>query len=249
MIEIKQFGEVALLRMCAGKANAMNMRLLDALHRAIDDVRDARALVITGEGRAFSAGLALPELVELSRADIAEMIDRFEQTMRHVLTFPRATVAAINGHAFAGGCVLALMCDVRVMAAGDAMIGLNEVQLGIGLPAIVIEPLRARVSPSALGVLALEGRLLTPDAALALHVVDEVIDRAVLHERALAIASARATATEAYTQIKGALLAPVVAAFDKTSQRERELWVDTWFCEDAQRLLRAAVDRITKRLS
>src|SRR5262249_35642165 len=151
------------LRMIAGKANALTMQLLDTLGRAIDDAAAARALVITGDGTAFSAGLALPELIDLDRSTMAGLIDHFEQTMRRVLTFPRATVAAINGHAFAGGCVLALMCDARVMAAGTAQIGLNEVQLGIGLPAIVVEPLRARVSPAALGAIALEGRLFSPE--------------------------------------------------------------------------------------
>lgn len=247
MIEIEKHGEIALLHMRAGKANAMSARFLDALGAALDDAYAARALVITGDGNAFSAGLALPELIDLDRAGITAHIDHFEQTMRRVLTFPRATVAAINGHAFAGGCVLALMCDVRVMAAGDAMIGLNEVQLGIGLPAIVVEPLRARIAPSLYGAVALEGRLVTPEHALAMQLVDEVVDAELLTERALAIASARATAPEAYMQIKGALLAPVLGAYERNCHRERELWVETWFSPDAQRMLRAAVDRITKR--
>ena len=247
MIEIEKHGEIALLHMRAGKANSMSTRFLDAFGAALDDAYAARALVITGDGNAFSAGLALPELIDLDRAGITAHIDHFEQTMRRLLTFPRATVAAINGHAFAGGCVLALMCDVRVMAAGDAMIGLNEVQLGIGLPAIVIEPLRARIAPSLFGPVALEGRLVKPELALAMQLVDEVVDPELLKERALAIASARATAPEAYMQIKGALLAPVLGAYERNCHRERELWVETWFSPDAQRMLRAAVDRITKR--
>src|SRR5207249_7936556 len=120
MIDVERRGQVAVVALRAGKANALNVGLLAAIEQTFDDVADAAAVVVTGEKRAFSAGLALPELIALDRARMAELIDVFERGMRRVLEHPRATVAAINGHAIAGGCVLALMCDARVMAAGDA---------------------------------------------------------------------------------------------------------------------------------
>src|ERR1044072_2419571 len=95
-IEVVRQGNVALLRMQGGKANAMNMRLLEALGARLEDVDDADAIVIIGVGSAFSAGLALPELIELDREGMAELISTFERVMKRVLAFPRATVAAIN---------------------------------------------------------------------------------------------------------------------------------------------------------
>src|SRR5438105_6106208 len=95
--------------------------------------------------------------------------------MQRVLQHPRAVVAAVNGHAIAGGCVLALMCDVRLGAEGGAKIGLNEVQLGIGLPSLVIEPLRARVAAAALAPVAYEGRLFDVASARAAGLLDEVV--------------------------------------------------------------------------
>ena len=168
--------------------------------------------------------------------------------MHQVLTFPGATVAAINGHAIAGGCVLALMCDTRVMV-DDAtkFIGLNEVVLGIGLPATVIEPLRSRVPPQSLAAIALDGTLLKPSEASAMHLVDEVIAAKRLVPRCIEIATARAEHPIAYAQIKQALLWPVVEALNRTRAQLRDQWVEGWFSNDAQTTLRAAVARITKR--
>ena len=224
-------GNVALVRLRGGKANAMNERLLEALYATLEEVDDADALVITGDGSAFSAGFALPELIELDREGMTIFMSTFESAMRRVLAFPRATVAAINGHALAGGCVLGLMCDVRLMAAGSAKIGLTEIQLGIGLPSILVEPLRIRVPPTSLGPVALEGRVFTPDEAVRISLIDEVVDAERLIARALEIASARATAPHAYAQIKRALLAPTLTACDRRREIDRETWLETWFSD------------------
>jgi enoyl-CoA hydratase len=247
LIEVERKGNVALLRMRGGKANAMNIRLLEALEATLEEVDDADAIAITGDTSSFSAGLALPELITLDREGMAELISTFERVMKRVLAFPRATVAAINGHALAGGCVLGLMCDARIMAAGSAKIGLNEIQLGIGLPSIVIEPLRIRVPPTSHGVVALEGRTFSPDEALRVGLVDEVVDAERLLPRALELAASRAVAPLAYAQIKRALLAPTLTACDRRRETDRETWLETWFSEHAQKTLRAAVARITKR--
>lgn len=245
IVEVNRRGNVALLTMRAGKANAMNVRLLEALDTTLEDVDDADAIAITGEGRAFSAGLALPELIELDRESMLHMIAIFEKVMRRVLAFPRATVAAINGHALAGGCVLALMCDARVMSAGT--IGLNEIQLGIGLPTIVVEPVRMKLAPHAWGPIALEGRVMVPAEALRLGLVDEVVEPGALEERVMEIATARAAAPLAYMQIKKALIAPTLREWERRHEDAREAWLDTWFSDHAQRTLRATVERIMKR--
>ncbi len=231
----------------AGKANAMNARLLDGLLGALDELGDASAVVITGEGSSFSAGLALPELVELDRPAMHDLIGLFERAMQRILALPIATVAAINGHAYAGGCVLALMCDVRMMAAGTARIGLNEIALGIGLPSLVIEPLRARLPASQHAAVALEGRLFSPDEAVRAQLVDETHAPESLVAKAIEHAALLGRAPVAYAQIKDALLRPVLAAIARDQAATREAWLDSWFSPHARVTLRAAVERMTKR--
>src|SRR6185369_13282808 len=135
---------VAVVRLAAGKANALTIEVLDQLQRAMLELEasDATAVVLTGYDRYFSAGLALPSLIDLERPAMRAFIEHFSRTMTRVFTCPLPVVAAVNGHAIAGGCVLALQADVRIIADVDARIGLNEVRLGIGLPSVVVESLR-----------------------------------------------------------------------------------------------------------
>jgi enoyl-CoA hydratase len=249
MMQLERQGEVAVLRMQAGKGNAMSTAMMRALEAAVAEVdaSDARALVITGDGPFFSAGLALTELVQLDRDGLRAFIDLFGSAMRRVLTASLPTVAAINGHAIAGGCVLALQCDVRIAAAGPSKIGLNEVQIGIGLPAAVVEPLRLRVPATSLVPIALDGALFDPARAKDLALVDEVVAPGELMARAIGRAAelARAPRT-AYAQVKQSLLRPALAAIDAHGTDEREKWLDTAFTPAAQQILRAAAARLTK---
>src|SRR5215213_6697120 len=188
-MEIEQAGEgVALIRLRGGKANAMTREVLEGIIRLVDEVEaapDARAIVVTGVERHFSAGLALPVLLPLGRDEMRAFIDLFGAAMLRVFRAELPVVAAVNGHAIAGGCVLALQCDARLMTDADARIGLNEVRLGIGLPASVVEPLRLAVPASSLARIAVEGALFSPGEALRLGLVDEVVPDAELVDRAV----------------------------------------------------------------
>src|SRR5688500_160721 len=180
---------VVTIRIEGGKANAMSMDLLDTIERSIDDFElgPANAAVITGYEKFFSAGLALPKLVDLDRPAMHVYIERFARSMMRVFACEKPIVAAINGHAIAGGCVLALMCDVRFCVDDPAVkIGLNETQIGIGIPAIVVEPLRAQVPPESLVPIALEGRLFPPAEALAIGLVNVMVPGAELLHKATA---------------------------------------------------------------
>jgi enoyl-CoA hydratase len=242
-MRLERQDDVTILRMQAGKANAMSEGQLRELDRLIDEAFSLPgALVVTGYERFFSAGLALPSLVELERPAMREFIELFGRVMRRVFELPGPVVAALNGHAIAGGCVLAFMCDVRLAAAGSVKIGLNEVQLGIGLPAIVVEPVRIQVPPSSLLPVCLEGKLFAPEEALRLGVVHEVVPAEALEARALARARELAAIPRAaWAQVKAALRRPTLDEIDRRHEAEAERWLDTWFSPAGQERLRAAV--------
>jgi enoyl-CoA hydratase len=249
LVAVERHGAVAVMRLRAGKANALTVPLLEAIERGLDAVErsDAAAVVVTGEGTAFSAGLALPELIDLDRAGMAAHIDRFAVAMHRVLACPLATVAAVNGHAIAGGCVLALMCDERVIVTDGARIGLNEVRLGIGLPSIVVEPLRLRVGGPAFTRIALDGELVDGARAVELGLATAHAARDAVLGAAIERAAALGRAPLAYAQIKHAVLRPVLAAIAANDAADRERWLDTWFSPLGQTTLRAAADRIARR--
>src|SRR5262249_16555980 len=118
---MERMGEIARIRLEAGKANAMSAQLLDAIDRAFDEFQasEAAAAIVTGYDRFFSAGLALPALVDLDRPAMKRFIERFGAVMERVFRCARPVVAAVNGHAIAGGCVLFLQADWRICADGD----------------------------------------------------------------------------------------------------------------------------------
>lgn len=239
---------VVVLRLEAGKANAMTPELLDTLERMIDGFErgPAAAAVLTGYERYFSGGLALPHLIDYDVVAMRGFIEQFSRAMQRVFACGKPIVAAVNGHAIAGGCVLALMCDWRI-AVDDpsARIGLNETQLGIGLPVIVIEALRAAVPPASIVPIAIDGTLFTPEQARAVGLVHELAPQADLIARATARAEAFAARPgPAVAQVKHALRAQILETIARTADQETTRWLETWFSPEAQARLRAAVARL-----
>jgi enoyl-CoA hydratase len=245
-------GDVAVLHLNAGKANAMGRGFLEGLDRvfAESEASDARAVVLTGYETYFSAGLNLPELLPLSRDDMQAFIGDFHRVMLRVFRCPKPVVAAINGHAIAGGCVLAMQADRRVMADGGYRIGLNEAQLGLGLPPVVLETMRCHIPASTWNSVMLEGRLFTAREAKEIQIVDEFADGDRVLPIALEAASRRAkTPSYTYAQIKTQLRAPAVAAITANAPAEHERWLDTWFADETRRRIEDAVSRIGAKKS
>jgi enoyl-CoA hydratase len=246
-MRVERSGQVAVLRLENGKANAISPSFLAGLQRLIGEIGDARAAVMVGQGSAFSAGLDLPALVELDRAGMRAFIAGFDEVMLRLFELPVPVVAAVNGHAVAGGCVLALQADVRIGADRDARIGLNETQLGIGLPAVVLETLRAQVPGPSLAAIAMEGKLVSPREALQLGILHEVVPESELLPRALARAAALAALPPAGVRmVKASLRRAAAAAARAAEESESERWLDTWFADESRTRLREAVARLRR---
>jgi enoyl-CoA hydratase len=241
--------DVALLKIEGGKANAMTPEVLDLIEGLVDGFENgtARAAVLCGYDRYFSAGLPLPMLIDLERPAMKRFIERFSDVMLRVFRCGKPIVAALNGHAIAGGCVLALQCDYRIMQDGDAKIGLNETQLGIGLPSTVLEPLKLAVPAASLVSIAYEGQLFSPAEALALGLVHEIAAPADLESRAVAKARALAAVpTSAVMQVKVGLRRAAMEAIARYGAEETERWLDSWFAPDARERLRATAARLKR---
>lgn len=133
-------------------------------------------LFITGEGDAFCAGLNLKELAGLSAAGMERFLDALEKMVDALYSYPGPTAAYVNGHAIAGGCIVALACDMRIGLASDtARIGLNEVPLGLRFPPKTWRMVKHRLSPPVLERVVLEGGLYPPAQALRLGLLDELV--------------------------------------------------------------------------
>jgi enoyl-CoA hydratase len=243
-------GDVEVLRLDGGKANAIDGAFLDGLDRlfARFEAGDARAAVVTGAGTSFSAGLNLVALAALGRGEMRSFLDRFHRVMARVFECPRPVVAAVNGHAIAGGCVLAMLADHRVAAAGAFRIGLNETQIGLGLPPLVTEAFRLRLPASSWNSVLLEGRLFSPEEARGVGLVDDVVTADSVVPAAVDVARRLASVpSAAYAHVKRQLRAPAVAAMESGIAALHEAWLDTWFSPATRKLHAEALAKLAAK--
>ena len=171
-------------------ANAMDASSLNELADVFDGLAgepdaDVTAIVLTGEGRSFSAGLDLKAIQHSEPEHQEELIEALNRAFLTVYSCPRLVVGAVNGHAIAGGLVLALCCDVRLVADVALKVGLAEVRVGVPYPVGAIEVVRHELTPPVARRLVLGGELIGAHEAVELGVFDRVVPAADLLATAL----------------------------------------------------------------
>ena len=207
-------GRVAVLAMDDGKVNAMQDAFFADMNAALDaaQTEGARAVVFAGREGCFSAGLDMKTLPTLPAPQLRATLGTFAALMLRVYLLEQPAVAAITGHAIAGGAVLSLACDRRVMARAPFKIGLNEVPLGINLPAFVVDFARGALPVAHLTEAVIHGQLFEAERAREVGFVEETVDPpAQTLERALAIAGQLAALPPAaYAHAKRHVREPVI---------------------------------------
>jgi enoyl-CoA hydratase len=195
VIEADRRDEIAILRMVDGKANTMTLEFCSALTARFEEVRlsSARAVVLTGSGRIFSAGVDLVRLLEGGRSYIREFLPELSSMFATVFSHPKPVVAAVNGHAIAGGCVLACAADRRLMAPAAGRIGVTELLVGVPFPAVAMEIMRCVTAPQYFEEAIFGGEVFAPPDAVGRGLVNELVEPSELLDRAVATARALAS--------------------------------------------------------
>lgn len=214
MLRLDMHGPVALVTLDRPPANALNKALFDEAVPLLERLAApaVRGAVLTGTGRFFSAGLDLFEVTGYEAAEAAAFASRFDDVFTALFAFPKPLVAAVNGHAIAGGAVLAATADFRLMAEGSGRVGVTEIQVGVPFPVSALEPIRFACAGPHLPELLFRGLTYAPAGACARRLVDEVVPAAELLPRALALATELAgRQPAAFAESKHALRAEHVA--------------------------------------
>lgn len=234
------------LTMDEGKANAMSPAFLAAMDEALDSIEASapRGVVLTGAGRHFCAGLDLAGLDALPRADMDAFVCAFERTLLRWFRLSIPVVAAVNGNAIAGGCVLAACADHRVAATGEYWVGLNEVRLNVSLPSVALEAPRLLLSPRAFRTAALEGDLVRPDRALELGMVDELVLSGDLPSAASAALERLCRSPgPAFAVVKREVRREADRSIERDGATARARFVELWFSDEARRCRREVLAR------
>jgi enoyl-CoA hydratase len=222
--------------------NALSSEML-AFLRARLDAAGGAPVRLTGAGDTFSAGLHLTEVAAFSAEAMATFLTNLDAHCAALYDYPGPTVAYMNGHAIAGGCVLALCCDYRVVADRDRIrIGLNEVALGVRFPPAILRIVMDRLPLRHRAEILLGAGLFGPADALRLGLVDEVAADADAASRARLEALA-AHPAEAYAATKADIRRGVTAVSDEARRHFLEAVLPIWTSDRTRARIRAVLGR------
>lgn len=233
---------LAEVRLERGKVNALDEEVVDELAaclRGLASDPGVRSVVLTGAGKFFSFGFDIPGFLGHSKEAFLAYLRKFAALYRDLFAHPKPVVAALNGHTIAGGCMLALACDGRLMSAGKGKIALNEIAFGSTLFAGSVELLRYRVGDRRAEQIAFSGALYTPEEALGLALVDRVVPEGELLPAAREVARVLgAKEPAAFRGVKALLRGPTLAEMAQREEASLRQFVEVWYSEPTRENLK-----------
>lgn len=246
MISVAKEGNVAVVTMDDGKANALGTQTLRSLQHTFAGLHDADAVLLTGRAKIFCGGLDLGEVATLKEAALTEFITLFHDVFRAVFAFNRPLVIAASGGAVAGGAILLCCGDVRLGGDDAGLVGVNETRLGIEFPAAALEIVRYSLEPRAAHRALVLGELFDKKTALSLGFFDELVASDTLLGRALEKTKDAAKASpRAVQETKHALRAQAMQRID--AGRAMQGFVQAWTNVDTQKRIAAALASLKKK--
>ena len=247
MLATTRHDSILEIRLDRPPVNALDPELVSAMRNAFVQApaEGARAIVLSGRTGLFSGGLDVPALLQLDRAGMTLFWQSFIGLLAAIGRCPVPVVAAITGHSPAGGAVLSLYCDYRVMARGNYRIGLNEVQVGLAVPETIQYALKRLVGPHRAERLMVAGAMLESEEALKVGFVDELADVDFVVARALEWCRAHlALPHEALSETRRMARRDLHEELYRAEKTAVDPFLDRWFSEESQSVLKALVAKL-----
>jgi enoyl-CoA hydratase/carnithine racemase len=246
MITRKQVSDrVTIVQFDHGPVSALDLEFLLALRAELAELADSdTALVLTGTGSAFSAGVDLYRILDGGADYIERFIPALSGAFDDVFAYRRPVVAAVNGHAIAGGCVIAACADHRFMAEGRGRIGVPELLVGVAFPAIALAAVRYAIGDVGVADLVYSGATLLPEEAQRRGLVDEVVPEPELLDRAIAKAEQLASIPPAtFVHTKRSLRDRYWTEVDETGRHRDAEMLEVWKSPETWAAISAYVEQ------
>ena len=245
MLQLKRENDYAVIQLDNGIPNALSSEVIDRLDSLLQQVAGEQApLVLAGNSKFFSMGLNLPEVIDFTPDQFTRFINKFDQLVHTLYTLPVPVACALEGHAAAGGAILALACDVRIGADESKKIGCNEAQLGVPVPYLPSMIFRQIASDALANTLMYQGSMLSFQDAFHHTILNELVPSseviAAAGERAKQMAAA---SVEAFAVMKNMRTGPVSERFHADKDYYTEQFVRCWYQQTSQELIRQAAQR------
>lgn len=252
MLERIEHDRILELKLARPPVNALNRELLSALESAIIAAPEQGfdGLFLSGGESVFSAGLDVPELLTLNRDGVEASWRSFFAACKALAESPIPSAAAIGGHSPAGGAVLALFCDYRVMVRRPedekpAMIGLNETQVGLVAPECIQYVFRRLVGHHTAETLLVAGAMIDAGHAFRIGMVDELAEPGAVESAAIRrLAALLALPRQAMRMTRRIARADIVEAINDPQRLRLDVFLDAWFGEETQATLQGLVARL-----
>jgi enoyl-CoA hydratase/carnithine racemase len=251
-VRIERKDGLAVLRMDKSRGNAIDepfaAEIGEAARALAADASVTGVLLASAHPKLFSPGLDLTTLLDYDRPALERFMLLFADTLKALYALPKPMVAAVSGHAVAGGAILAMTADYRVLRRGGVQIGLNEVRVGVPLPWSVTVLLRATVPPHALSQIALLGRNFADDEATGIGLVDQLADADLFEDFCVARLQEFAEKDAGSLAKTKTYLREGVLREMRAHERERlPEWLDSWFSAGTQARIRSTVASLSRK--
>ncbi len=243
--------KIAVLALDRGRSNAINAEMVSELHQMVRNIEKddhIAGLIITGKEGFFSAGLDLIELYDYDEAKIRQFWVDFLSLVTAMTSFRKPMVAAISGHSPAGGCVLALCCDYRVMAEGKYIIGLNEVPVGIIVPETIFHLYAFWLGNAPAYRYMLEGKLMQVEEALGAGLIDELVKpESILHAAERRILKYIQLDAKTWQQSKVNMRADLLSRVSSDQTAMLEIMLKQWWSPGTRSILKTIIQNLQQK--
>lgn len=248
MIATSRHNGAEIIELSRGITNAINLDLVNELTDVIARIKDdpeIRGVVLTSDNdKFFSIGLDIPDLYGLSAEDFEIFYRRFNQACLELYTLPKPTVAAITGHAIAGGCILALCCDQRFIVYGRKLVGLNEIKLGVPVPYLADRILHELVGVRTASEIMEIGEFYNAQKACEMGIVDRVLPQeTVLDESVKRACALGESSPKAFAMIKRNRVEPIEKQVLACVDEQTAAFLDCWYSDQARARLKEAIEK------
>jgi Delta3-Delta2-enoyl-CoA isomerase len=235
-VGIRKEADIATVVLSHGKVNALSETVVEQLHSRFAELENdtsVKAVVLTGEGKFFSFGFDIAKLLSYTKSDFVRFLEKFTAFHSYLFLYPKPVIGALNGHATAGGCVLAIGCDYRIMVSGRARISLNEITFGSSVFASITHILKHCVGARNAEEILFSGDMYSAEQALKLGLIDMAVsDEDFPGCVAAAAAKFAERSGPAFTHMKSMFRQPVAEMYAKTEAASIKTMADIWYSDE-----------------
>ena len=242
---------LAIITLNRGKSNSLNREMVIELGDMLQNIEaddNIGGVLITGKENFFSAGLDLIELYNYNEDEAKSFWHLFLNFVAKITAFKKPMIAAINGHSPAGGCVIALACDARIMAEGHFIIGLNEVPVGIIVPHSIFSLYSFWLGKAHATRSLLEGKLFSPEEALAIGLIDELVKQdSILTAAERRVRKYMAFESKTWSQSKLNIRKSLIENTSADQSADLEIMLKQWWAPSTRAILKTIIDGLQRK--